>query len=85
MQHVAAISPSIVILRLLLLNGASPHAQNRTGNTPLFLAARAGLDQHVSLLLQSGARLDADERGVAELLLPNQSHLWKTAENMRED
>lgn len=84
MQHVAAISPSIAILRLILLNGASPRIQNRTDNTPLFLAATAGLELHVLLLLESGARLCPDERKVAKLLLPNQPQLWKIVEGMPE-
>lgn len=63
----AATSPSLPILHLLLTQGASVHVRNRVGRTPLFLAAQAGLPDHVELLLRSGAHLHADERRVAEL------------------
>ncbi|KAJ5083303.1 Asparaginase/glutaminase [Penicillium angulare] len=79
-QHVAAISPSITILRLLLLNGALVNALNRTSNTPLFLAARAGQEQHISFLMQYGACISADEQRVADILLPTQTRVWKTVE-----
>ncbi|PGG98234.1 hypothetical protein AJ79_08943 [Helicocarpus griseus UAMH5409] len=64
--HLAATSPNISILRHFLLQGASVHLRNRAGRTALFLAANAGLAEHVSLLRKSGAHLHAEERGVAE-------------------
>ncbi|KAG5291597.1 lysophospholipase [Histoplasma ohiense] len=65
--HLAAISPNLSILRHFLLHGGSVHLRNRMGRTALFLAANAGLSEHVQLLRQSGAHLHADERSVAEL------------------
>jgi 60kDa lysophospholipase len=38
------------------------HLRNSAGRTPLFLAASAGLAEHVELLRKSGAHLHADER-----------------------
>ena len=43
------------------------HLRNRNGRTPLFLAANAGLPDHVSLLRRSGAHLHTEELAVAEL------------------
>jgi lysophospholipase len=43
------------------------HLRNRNGRTPLFLAANAGLPEHVSLLRRSGAHLHQEELAVAEL------------------
>lgn len=43
------------------------HLRNRNGRTPLFLAASAGLPEHVSLLRRSGAHLHPEELPVAEL------------------
>lgn len=43
------------------------HLRNRSGRTPLFLAANAGLPEHVSLLRRSGAHLHPEELSVAEL------------------
>ncbi|OJD28510.1 hypothetical protein ACJ73_00074 [Blastomyces percursus] len=65
--HLAATSPNLSILRHFLLHGGSVHLRNRAGRTALFLAANAGLIEHVQLLRQSGAHLHADERAVAEL------------------
>ncbi|KAL2379266.1 L-asparaginase, variant 2 [Blastomyces gilchristii SLH14081] len=65
--HLAATSPNLSILRHFLLHGGSVHLRNRAGRTALFLAANAGLIEHVRLLRQSGAHLHADERAVAEL------------------
>lgn len=67
--HVAAATgPSAEPLRLLLQKGAGVHVRNKAGRTPLFLAARAGLEDRVALLRQSGAHLHAEERGVARML-----------------
>lgn len=65
-QHLAATSPNLSILHHLLSQGGSVHLRSRAGRTPLFLAANAGLVDHVSLLRRSGAHLHADERGAAE-------------------
>jgi lysophospholipase len=43
------------------------HLRNRNGRTPLFLAANAGLPEHVSLLRRSGAHLHTEELEVAKL------------------
>lgn len=61
-QHIAATSTSIEILRYLLTKGASVHIRNKAGRTPLFLAANAGLPDHVALLVKSGAHFHAEEQ-----------------------
>ncbi|KAJ5908454.1 hypothetical protein N7495_001136 [Penicillium taxi] len=77
--HVAATSPNIAILHLLLSHGGSVHLRNRNGRTPLFLAANAGLSDHVLLLRRSGAHLHSDERTAAELLGRRQPGVWGLA------
>ncbi|EAW14811.1 putative lysophospholipase [Aspergillus clavatus NRRL 1] len=77
--HLAANSPSIEILRFLLLQGGSVHIRNRTGRTPLFLAANAGLSEHVLLLRRSGAHLHAEELPAAELLARRRPGVWGLA------
>lgn len=78
-QHIAAHSPNVEILRYFLLQGASVHIRNRAGRTPLFLAANAGLPDHVILLRQSGAHLHADERPVAEMQARRRPGVWALA------
>ncbi|KAL1974968.1 hypothetical protein VTN31DRAFT_5172 [Thermomyces dupontii] len=77
--HIAAHSPNVEILRYFLLQGASVHIRNRAGRTPLFLAANAGLPDHVILLRQSGAHLHADERPVAEMQARRRPGVWALA------
>ncbi|KAI9933221.1 hypothetical protein ASPWEDRAFT_598688 [Aspergillus wentii DTO 134E9] len=77
--HLAASSPSIAILRFLLLQGGSVHIRNRAGRTPLFLAANAGLSEHVLLLRKSGAHLHSEERPAAELLARRRPGIWGLA------
>ncbi|PGH04323.1 hypothetical protein AJ80_08546 [Polytolypa hystricis UAMH7299] len=77
--HMAATSPNLSILRHFLLHGGSVHLRNRAGRTPLFLAASAGLPDHVGLLRQSGAHLHADELPVAELHARQRPVLWELA------
>jgi lysophospholipase len=78
-QHIAAHSPSLEILRFFLLQGASVHLRNSAGRTPLFLAASAGLLEHVVLLRKSGAHLHADERAVAEMQARQRPGVWAQA------
>lgn len=78
-QHIAAISPSVSILRYFLLCGASVHLRNRNSRTPLFMAANAGLSEHVLLLRKSGAHLHADERQVAEMQARRRPGIWALA------
>ena len=66
-QHLAATGPNIDILRDFLAQGASVHLRNRSGNTPLFLAAAAGLRGHVEVLREAGAHLHSDEISAARL------------------
>ena len=66
-QHLAATGPNIDILRDFLAQGASVHLRNRSGNTPLFLAAAAGLKDHVEILKEAGAHLHTDELASARL------------------
>ncbi|KAJ5649649.1 uncharacterized protein N7484_003372 [Penicillium longicatenatum] len=77
--HLAATSPAISILHFLLLQGGSVHLRNRNGRTPLFLAANAGLSDHVLLLRKSGAHLHSDERPAAELLARRRPGVWGLA------
>ncbi|KAF1918910.1 asparaginase-domain-containing protein [Ampelomyces quisqualis] len=64
--HLAATSPNVEILRDFLAQGASIHLRNRAGNTPLFLAASAGLQDHVGILLDAGAHLHSEEMVAAK-------------------
>ncbi|KAJ4302173.1 hypothetical protein N0V88_002309 [Collariella sp. IMI 366227] len=41
--HLAAVGPEPLILRDLLMRGASVHARNRANNTPLYLAEKMGM------------------------------------------
>ncbi|KAJ5304177.1 uncharacterized protein N7443_003837 [Penicillium atrosanguineum] len=77
--HLAATSPAIATLHYLLLQGGSVHLRNRNGRTPLFLAANAGLSEHVRLLRKSGAHLHSDERPAAELLARRRPGVWGLA------
>ncbi|KAL3470418.1 asparaginase-domain-containing protein [Aspergillus californicus] len=77
--HLAATSPSVDILRFLLLQGGSVHLRNGNGRTPLFLAANAGLSEHVLLLRKSGAHLHSDERTAAQLLARRRPGTWGLA------
>ncbi|KAJ5803935.1 uncharacterized protein N7518_000238 [Penicillium psychrosexuale] len=77
--HLAATSPSIKILHLLLSQGGSVHLRNRAGHTPLFLAASAGLSEHTLLLRKSGAHLHSDERPAAELMARHRPFVWGMA------
>lgn len=55
------------------------HLRNRHNRTPLFLAANAGLGEHVRLLRKSGAHLHSDERGAAEWLAKGDPGVWGEA------
>ncbi len=79
MQHIAATSSSIEVLRILLLEGASVHLRNKAGRTPLFLAANAGLNENVSLLRKSGAHLHTDELAVATMHGQREPSTWQAA------
>lgn len=43
------------------------HLRNRSGHTPLYLAAAAGLRDHVEILREAGAHLHSDEMAAAGL------------------
>lgn len=75
----AATGPSLEVLRILLTNGASVHLRNHGRRTPLFLAANAGLSQHVSLLRECGAHLHKDELAKASLLAQATPDIWHIA------
>ncbi|KAK2748520.1 hypothetical protein FQN57_000653 [Myotisia sp. PD_48] len=77
--HLAATSADLGILRYFLLNGSSVHLRNHAGRTPLFLAANAGLIDHVQLLRRSGGHLHADELLVAELHSRRNPAIWHLA------
>jgi lysophospholipase len=79
MQHIAATSSSVEVLRVLLLKGASVHLRNKAGRTPLFLAANAGLHENVSLLRQSGAHLHPDELAIATMQGQREPSTWQAA------
>jgi 60kDa lysophospholipase len=63
----------------LLTQGASVHLRNNAGRTPLFLAANAGLSDHVLLLRKSGAHLHPDERAAAEMQSKRRPKIWASA------
>lgn len=65
-QHLAAAN-NVSILHLFLSRGGSVHVRNRTGHTPLYIAANAGIEENVRLLRQSGGHLHADESKLAHL------------------
>lgn len=46
----------------LLKRGASVHARNRAGNTPLFLARKAGAVEVIKVLEEAGGHLWVEER-----------------------
>ncbi|KAF9885412.1 hypothetical protein FE257_012934 [Aspergillus nanangensis] len=77
--HLAASSPGLPILHFLLLQGGSVHLRNRNGRTPLFLAANAGLAEHVLLLRKSGAHLHSEEQTAAHLLARRRPGVWGLA------
>lgn len=82
--HLAATGSNIEILKHFLMEGASVHIRNYTGNggrTPLFMAANAGLKEHVELLRRSGAHLHSGEMEVAKLhaTKEGQEHIWNLA------
>ncbi|EAQ85984.1 conserved hypothetical protein [Chaetomium globosum CBS 148.51] len=58
--HLAAVGPEPLVLRDLLTRGASVHARNRAGNTPLYLAEKTGNAECVRLLKEAGAHLWLD-------------------------
>ncbi|KAL2196317.1 asparaginase-domain-containing protein [Corynascus similis CBS 632.67] len=60
--HLAAVGPEPLVLRELLTRGASVHARNRAGNTPLYLAERAGNAECARLLRDAGAHLWLDNQ-----------------------
>ncbi|KAF7880390.1 uncharacterized protein EAF02_007236 [Botrytis sinoallii] len=62
--HLGAVGPSVDLLRELLKRGASVHARNKAGNTPLFLARKAGEKQkeHAKVLEEAGGHLWVEER-----------------------
>jgi ankyrin repeat protein len=57
--HLAAAGGHVGVLRALLAAGASPHAWNAAGRTPLHVAAGAGSTGCVEALLEAGADVDA--------------------------
>lgn len=78
-QHHAAIERNLEVLRELLSHGASVHLRNRSGRTPLFLAASTGLKDNVMLLRQSGAHLHASELGRAWMHWSSNPDIWEAA------
>ncbi|GAB1314942.1 hypothetical protein MFIFM68171_05152 [Madurella fahalii] len=58
--HLAAVGPEPLILRDLLMRGASVHARNRANNTPLYLAEKTGNAEGVRLLKEAGGHLWLD-------------------------
>ncbi|KAF2140334.1 uncharacterized protein K452DRAFT_289077 [Aplosporella prunicola CBS 121167] len=79
--HLAASGPNVEILREFLSQGASVHIRNGEGHTPLFLAAQAGLRDHVRLLREAGAHFHADERAAARQLASDtgEKGAWEAA------
>lgn len=59
--HLASVGNSEPVVRELLMRGASVHALNKAGNTPLGLAEKLGNVEIVKLLRNTGALLNASE------------------------
>jgi 60kDa lysophospholipase len=80
-MHLAATGPNLEILRFFLSQGGSVHLRNLTGTgrTPLFLAANAGLADHVALLRRAGAHLHSEEREIAQLHARSRPEVWQLA------
>lgn len=78
-QHLATTGPNINILRLLLARAPLVHLRNNTGRTPLFLAANAGLGDHVALLRDSGPHSHVEELNVAKLHVQQNVFIWEAA------
>ncbi|CAI6298309.1 unnamed protein product [Periconia digitata] len=72
--HLAATGPNVEILHDFLSQGASVHLRNRSGHTPLFLAAAAGKADHVKVLKGAGAHLHSDE-----MVAVGDDEVWKAA------
>ncbi|KAF2090864.1 asparaginase-domain-containing protein [Saccharata proteae CBS 121410] len=66
-MHLAASGPNVDILREFLSQGASVHLRNREAHTPVYIAAHAGLRDHVQLLRKAGAHLHSEEMAAARL------------------
>lgn len=79
--HVAATGPNLEILRYFLSQGGSVHLRNHTGSgrTPLFLAANAGLVDHVAILRSAGAHLHQEELETARLHAAQNPKIWRMA------
>ena len=56
--HSAVSSGNLAIVKILLQNGANVNIQNRTGKSPLCLAATGNRLDLVKLLVQNGAQID---------------------------
>ena len=69
------------MLKEMLNLGASVHLRNRNGRTPLFVAAHAGLPNHVEALREAGAHLHSDELDTAKIFAKSDPHpdVWKVA------
>ena len=69
------------ILREFLSEGASVHLRSRSGRTPLFLAANAGLKTHIEVLREAGAHLHSNEMTTAKLLAQSTENVevWRLA------
>ena len=79
LQHLAASGPNVEILREFLAQGASVHLRNRSGHTPLYMAAAVGRKDHVEMLLEAGAHLHSDEMTAARLHASEgdgDAHVW---------
>ncbi|KAH0360561.1 asparaginase-domain-containing protein, partial [Aureobasidium melanogenum] len=79
--HLAATGPNVDVLKEMLNLGASVHLRNRNGRTPLFVAAHAGLPQHVEALREAGAHLHSDELDTAKIFAKSDPHpdVWQLA------
>lgn len=60
--HVAASAANPAVVHLLLSVGASVHARNGAGHTPLYVAVAAGLEDNAAVMRQAGGHLHSHER-----------------------
>lgn len=92
-MHIAARAGRLVVVELLLKNGAKINAKDSENQTPMYAAMMSGRTQVAQLLIKKGAEVDADmlleavvtnqvaDRDVIELLVQQGANINHAAEN----
>ena len=84
--HLAALSGSVSVLKVLLPKVADVDCRSRSGYTPLLVAASRGYDDCVKLLLESRADIGAtDDIGRTPLLAAELCRMESTAQLLRNE